>query len=247
MATHELHVDVRIRLLGPVHVGSGSGRGPVTRAVLRDGAGRPVLPGSTLRGILRQSCEDLAESLSLPVSDPHGTSDIEAFVPAAQTPYLVDRLFGSRRSGGRLFVRDARWPEESFSPRYDMQAVSRVQIDRTLGTAAYQRLFQAERVLPPGTPFVTAISGFHDALTQYDGKFPVEYALLCAGIFGMERVGGQRSVGLGWIRAEPVAVRWNDRIIPGAQLESVLEEVLFAQWSELREWIDLLREESLDA
>ena len=47
----------------PLHVGSGHGSDVTDSAVIRDHAGHPVIPGSSLRGALRSRCERLAEAL----------------------------------------------------------------------------------------------------------------------------------------------------------------------------------------
>jgi len=47
----------------PLHVGSGHGSDATDSAVIKDHAGRPIIPGSSLRGALRSRCERLAEAL----------------------------------------------------------------------------------------------------------------------------------------------------------------------------------------
>lgn len=47
----------------PIHIGSGLGNHETDSAVMRDHSGNPIIPGSSLRGLLRSRCERLADAL----------------------------------------------------------------------------------------------------------------------------------------------------------------------------------------
>jgi hypothetical protein len=70
-------------------------------------------------------------------------------------------------------------------------------------------------------------------LTPYDGGFPYEYALLIAGLLGVEALGGDKSVGLGRCRIEvaPDALSWNGRSV-SPQEALVSFGVLGADWTD---------------
>lgn len=57
------HISATLVLDQPLHVGSGHGSDITDSAVIKDYAGRPVIPGSSLRGALRSRCERLADAL----------------------------------------------------------------------------------------------------------------------------------------------------------------------------------------
>ncbi|MCA9071075.1 MAG: hypothetical protein KDA84_19240 [Planctomycetaceae bacterium] len=83
----------------------------------------PYVPGSQIKGVLRQRVEQLAVSWGGTVQDPHATGLenrelIAAFGPLHRSQALADRLFGSRYQGDCLFVSDAlsleEWPHAPF-------------------------------------------------------------------------------------------------------------------------------------
>ena len=55
----------------PFHLGTGLRRGLLDRSVCRDANDYLYIPGSTLKGVLREKCEQLARIFELPVVSPH--------------------------------------------------------------------------------------------------------------------------------------------------------------------------------
>ena len=191
-------IQGRLETRSLLHVGSGE---TVTRdglmeektkkkvlvsAVAVDAEGRPYLPGSTLKGVLRSWAAR------------HGE------------PALVEKLFGweatpgdaeERGGGGRLIVADAflakTTPPSSPPPFWCAErrtaVVPRVAIDRRLGTASHRRLFHLE-VVPEGSAFDVVIEG--------DGLGEDEIVLILAALQGFK--GGEIALGAhtgdGWGR-----------------------------------------------
>ena len=138
MIMYSLEVNFKITPLQFWHVGAGLGSAHIHRKILRDGIGRPYIPGSHLKGILRQKCEDLAETLGLPIVDPNAKEDLKGFIDPKTTIFLIDRLFGSRYEGEHLFVRPAYWLDDGQTEYYERSFImeqARTAMDRALGTA----------------------------------------------------------------------------------------------------------------
>lgn len=239
MITYSLEVALKITPLQFWHAGSGLGSAHIHRQILRDGIGRPYMPGSHLKGILRQKCEDLAETLGLPISDPHDVRDLKGFKDPKTTDFHIDRLFGSRYEGGHLFVRPAYWLDDGQTEYYERSSImeqTRTAMDRALGTAKEQHLFQSEYAL--GGNFETTISGRHNYLTAEEQKsWPIEYAILIGGLCLLDRMGGDKSHGKGRIETSIQEILFNGTSITKEEALKPLSE------KDMPTWVDLLRKE----
>ncbi len=219
MAVHRLDLEASIRFdMGPIsggrwHVGSGFRTAGVDRMVRRfpGRTGVPFIPGSQIRGVLRNQCERLLVALGGEYSDPHGVLPadgtpwaLETFKPLRDLPkrVVVDRLFGTRYDGERLFVSNA-FPEQpagGSGAGWQTDAVTRTSMDRLLGIVAEGKLFTTE-VVSSTVPYRFTLRGRHrsDELTVLEGyRYPVEYALLIAGLLTLDSIGADRSAGFGW-------------------------------------------------
>ena len=117
-----------LHALSPLHPGTGQGVGVVDLPVAREQAtGLPYLPGSSLKGVLRDHCQSVAPEKCSAVFGPEPTtSDQEAFAGAAQfsdqrllllpvrslrgtfawvtSPYLLQRLRRDAADAGEIDV-----------------------------------------------------------------------------------------------------------------------------------------------
>ena len=120
-----------VHALSPLHPGTGQGVGVVDLPVAREQAtGLPYLPGSSLKGVLRDHCQSVAPDKCSAVFGPEPTtSDQEAFAGAAQfsdqrllllpvrslrgtfawvtSPYLLQRLRRDAADAGEKDVPEA--------------------------------------------------------------------------------------------------------------------------------------------
>lgn len=205
------------------HVGSGLGTARVDRLLRRRACGPhgervPFVPGSQIKGVLRHQCERLVALHGGSVVSPHVVSrDIERealaeFRPLARSELLIDRLFGSRYQGDCLFVEDA---VPVGTGRQAPMLHSRTSIDRVSGTARDRTLFVTEVAQSGGPELHSYVRARHPmgVLTQDGDGFPIEYALLLAGLLSLEALGGDKSTGLGRCRVTipGQTVRWNNR------------------------------------
>lgn len=190
--------------------------------VVRDAAGRPYIPGSSLKGALRAGVESLVRSVRddgtmacNPVGDkrdwclssPDGLSDAEV---EART-CLVCRVFGSPWMAARVSVRDLpiEAPEERWFGQFEVR--NGVAIDRDTETARDGKLYDFE-VVPAGTRFSCVIVAENASVWQR--------GLLMAALMPFERgegaLGGARSRGLG---VAEIAWDWqNSEHVEGADL-----------------------------
>lgn len=223
MTAQRLSVQFRIVWEGDWHAGSGEGDAVLDRRVRRRAASQlPLLPGSQFKGVLRHHCERLVALLGFEVVSPHQIGRhpcaglLRQFGPLSRSELLIDRLFGSRYQGECLFVDDA-LPEETAT-HWPSWGHARTAIDRLTRTARDRTLFVSEVAAGEGRALLGRLKARHPSgvLTPGDNGFPHEYALLLAGLLGVESLGGDRGVGLGLCRIEipTQSVRWNGNDLP---------------------------------
>jgi CRISPR-associated protein Csm3 len=193
--------------------------------VLLDPEGRPVLPGSSLKGRFRSTCEALAQALGLSAclldSAASGTpcaSDVghyktirEAYKAvlkaedtAGRLSWIADntcdvcKLFGSPVKAAKLRCTDGRLVPGSWP--HVVQVRDGVVLDRDSHTAVEGLKYDYE-VVPPGTAFEVDIA--------LEDSTPAEDALVGAALFEWSSgssLGGFTSRGLGRFRLEAIKV-----------------------------------------
>ncbi|MDM8538278.1 RAMP superfamily CRISPR-associated protein [Desulfobacterales bacterium HSG17] len=193
---HYLKLKLTIQFESRWHTGSGEGNILTDRLIQKDARGMPHIPGSTLKGVIRESCEKLSRTLGFPEpSNPHST-DIKfpgSFNALNKAPSPVDRLFGNKFEEGGIFFRSARLTE---NVHHHFFTQSRVRMNRKLGTGRDQHLFSSEYGLPMS--FETSIDAHHQALAILEEDDPpYAYCLLIAAILMVDRLGGDKSTGAG--------------------------------------------------
>lgn len=167
-------LKVILHLQSDFHVGTGTGRGRVLDAVVvRDRSGRPIVPGSTIKGLALDQARRLIA------------------IPGASWPDdVVDRVFGVRgqSQGAALFGRAtpaARWLEPA--------AFGRSARSRETGRARDDALFREE--LAPAMDFEVEV--------EAPGGLDLdETLLLVAALRRVEAVGRARSRGRGAVSVD---------------------------------------------
>jgi CRISPR/Cas system CSM-associated protein Csm3 (group 7 of RAMP superfamily) len=187
------------------HCGSGLSRLLVDRAVRRNAQGCLIVPGSTVKGTLRDRCEQLAKLFGLDARSPH--DEVEAMKEYVG-PDLLARLFGSRLRGGGLCFDDLPMASEDrdfFDATSLVQTSERTQvsISRRTGAARPEALFTSEFGFT-GLRFNGEISGHVSDLPLDDATDSPTYALvlLITGLMSLDRIGGNKSTGLGRCRTD---------------------------------------------
>jgi CRISPR-associated RAMP protein (TIGR02581 family) len=223
--------EYRITCRTGLHIGAGKSADLAGSdlPVMRDGSGRPLIPGSSLRGVLRAGIESFCNSLGLDrvlSREDAAPSDLpKEFVAGWKQLDLVDRLFGAvvdkekNRDfsyGSRLQISDGLCTEDIAVELRDG-----VGIDRERRTAAQGVKYDLE-VVPAGTRFLGRI--------RFKNPADYELGLLAQALWmldqGLLLLGGKSARGLGWIQIEVTSPRQLDplsillrEVRPGSEQE----------------------------
>ena len=218
----KLEMSIALTSITPLSVGAGGSAGSLAdKSIVRDGWGRPIIPGSQLKGKLRHAAERLLGSVGLPV--PTDFND-------TKTDTLIRTIFGTGggeraplRFSDLIGIPDGTpemWPPAKVDARNLSQIRPSVSINRRRGNAEDARLLFQETALAElvyrASP---AISGDHKTLTLGHA------ALLWAALTLTDRWGGGTSRGLGWVCAQ-ATVCWDGQLRDEAELKNALRTLL---------------------
>jgi CRISPR-associated RAMP protein (TIGR02581 family) len=229
----------RIVLETALHIGGGRNPSAATDSpVVRDGAGRPFIPGSSIKGAFRAAVERLVPNI--PGLRTCGLSDApEACanrlreelkdrknIPEAELLELLDRIlcdtcrtFGTTHLASVALFHDAPISEPWRSlPEVPTQIRDGVGIDRDSERAREGIKYDFE-VVPPQASF--------DFTLTLENPSERDLGLIALGlqefIAGMIPLGGIRSRGLGRCHLEEVKIEWVDFSDPKAMTAYLLE------------------------
>jgi len=232
-----INIDYRIQFETPFHFGTGLRRGLLDRSICRDVNDYLYIPGSTLKGVLREKCEQIARVFDLPIVSPH--NEREAINRFGDAIDIVDEVFGSRYKPGEIYFDNATLiaedqklfdsDSEQTKRRYiHIQTETRTQtsISRTLGTVREQALFQSEfgiRTLS----FEGQVYGYLEGLHISDeNQWSYSLLLLIAGICANDRLGANKSTGMGKYGCDRLDLKVNGVPIETADVLENLSNLL---------------------
>jgi CRISPR/Cas system CSM-associated protein Csm3 (group 7 of RAMP superfamily) len=227
---HNIKIDITINLTSKWHTGSGEGNMLVNRLVKRDTRNWPYIPGCTLKGIIRESCEKLSRTLGFAEpSDPHQTLH-DNFKPLKDLDSPVDKIFGTKYEGCNLYFRNARLSSE---PQYGFKkSQSLICKYRNLGTARENHLFTTEYIYPMS--FKTTINGSHRNLVfLYETDPPFAYCLLIAAIMNIDRIGGDKSTGSGLVEMIINSFEYNGSVFELNKIFDYLDSNLYKETKQI--------------
>ena len=225
---HNLKINLTICFKSKWHTGSGEGGFLVDRLIRKDARGWPCIPGSTLKGVIRENCEKLSRTLGFPAPlNPHETEpSSKAFALLNTLDSPVDRIFGNKYQSGNLFFRDARLKEEP--PHRFLREQSRICSYRKLRTAKDQHLFSTQYA--GVAEFETRINGYHEDLAfVFEEDPPCAYCLLIAGIKMTDRLGGDKSTGSGRINIRFDTIEYNGEPVSMDTVLDYLDSELYIE------------------
>jgi len=219
-----LTIQLTITLESALSIGAGGSAGTIAdKSIVRDGWGRPMIPGSQVKGKLRWAAEQLLRGMGQDIPAP-----FDAEIEDKQT--LVRELFGSPQHRSPLHFADlpatvVAAEQAPTMQRQLSQIRPSVSINRRRGVAEDQRLLFQEITLE-GMIFhsASAIRGNLDKLPT-----PAEHyaALLWAALKLTTRWGGAKSRGLGWATID-CAICLDGQKMPEPELANALCDVLAA-------------------
>jgi CRISPR/Cas system CSM-associated protein Csm3 (group 7 of RAMP superfamily) len=227
----QLQLALSVVSATPLSLGAGGSAGTLAdKSILRDARGRPLIPGSQVKGKARHAAEALLRGIGL---DSHVPDSFDE-----ERDGLIRALFGSPEQRSPLAFADLiggfdtlaaaaapagqATPAAALAPRIAWQASGQIRpsvsINRRRGVAEDQRLLFQE-VAQEGLRYTCerAISG-----PIADQKHA---ALLWAALLLTTRWGGASSRGLGWARVE-VEVQVDRQAVTAGTLAEQLKALM---------------------
>lgn len=201
-----MHVSIRViaRFETPLHIGGGvTGESATIKPLLKDGLGRPYLPGSALKGVLRHEAERIVRALAGENAVCHAPR-AETMCP--QWPRFgefcpVCHTFGSPARPSPFHFGDLRADVAGAEAIASTALRYGVGVSRYRGAAAENLLYTTEVV--SAAPMVPLSGDIEGDVPESEGNGPL--ALLLAAIGALRMIGGGRSRGLGWLNLEVTA------------------------------------------
>jgi CRISPR/Cas system CSM-associated protein Csm3 (group 7 of RAMP superfamily) len=208
----------------PFHCGTGLRSALIDRTVVRDHNDYLYVPGSTIKGVVREHCERLErmyserDNIGDLIGSPHDARN--ALMALGKPVTMVSRIFGSHYNPGNLFFEDARLSDDDKKLFLGNNGDDRY---KNLQTDLYTqvRLHRPTRTSVTGALY-TSEFGVRD--TKLEGKVsgwlrctPIEEVspqgptysllLLLVGLHMLDRIGGNKSTGKGKCRCEVDTVK----------------------------------------
>jgi CRISPR/Cas system CSM-associated protein Csm3 (group 7 of RAMP superfamily) len=237
----------------PFHCGTGLRSALIDRTVVRDHDDYLYVPGSTIKGIVREHCERLErmyserDNIHELIGSPHDAR--KALMALGRPVTMISRIFGSHYNPGSLFFEDVRLKNKE---QYDSQERDGEGKYKSLQTDLYTqvRLDRLTRTAVTGALY-TSEFGVRDIILE--GKIsgwlrctPIEeispqgptysLLLLLAGLHMLDRVGGNKSTGKGKCRCDIQTVEIGEHTYPKEEWQLWFEHLdALAQYPEPRE------------
>ncbi len=248
MQTDLLKIDYTLSFATPFHFGTGIRVGVIDRTVVRDDDGFLYVPGSTLKGVLRERCEQLErlyenaqEAGTVP--SPHDAN--EALLGLGRgNPTMVTRIFGSQNKPGRLFFDDARQSEADLA-QYESRSTGDNEGDYKslqVEVSTQARMDRLTRTTVPGALYSSeygthdlvfegviqgwlACSAIHTNTAPSQLQPTYSLLLLLAGLCMVDAIGGNKSSGKGRCTCEIRKLVVNSTEIEPSTWEGWLEQL----------------------
>jgi len=248
--TDRIQICYTLEFSAPFHCGTGVRSGLIDRSVMRDGGGYLYVPASTMKGGVRELCEQLArfyedsdDTMRARIASPHDKAI--ALKDLGAKPTLVTRIFGSQIRPGRLCFNDAHQTPED-KQRYDtrdeakryqnMQTdlYTQVRLNRPTRTAVRGALYSSEfgvrkmvfqGSIVGGLECIPISSEIDEMFSGKEDEPTYSLLLLLAGLYMIERLGGNKSTGKGECRCTITQLKINNTAIIDKQWENWLQHL----------------------
>lgn len=222
-------IDVKYEIIfeSPFHFGTGLPNGLIDRGVAKDADGYLYIPGSTIKGVLREKCEQIAQSFDLDeVIDPH---DEEAALSGFNNISIVDRIFGTRFKPGEVYFENAtmskKWTaffdekgskegnsKRNNKPYIHLQTENRIQtsVSRVLGTVREKALYHSEFGIKK-LSFEGSIYGYVEGIELLVGEGLYPVVLLMMALCSCQHLGSNKSTGIGRCSLNVTSLKVNSK------------------------------------
>ncbi len=231
--TDRIHLTYTLTFLTPFHFGTGLRAGLLDRTVVRDSGEYLYVPGSTLKGTVREYCEQLARLYESEESDARTRvvdlyDEKKVLWGLSQTSTMITRIFGSQQQPGHLFFNDAHQSDEeravfdggeqgsrSTKGKYksaQTDIYTQVRLARPTRTSVPGALFTSEFGIR-NFAFQGSIEGWIEC-TQIESipEGPTySLLLLLAGMHLLDAIGGNKSTGKGRCKLTITALTVNGK------------------------------------
>lgn len=233
-----VEIEYKIHFDAPFHFGTGLPNGLIDRGVARDADGYLYIPGSTIKGVLREKCEQLAQLFDLDeVVSPHDEQNAWAGIHRLS---IVDQVFGNRFNPGEIYFENAvmsdKWKKslkdyKQKSMHFQIETRTQTSVSRILGTAREKALYQSEF----GVKDLTFNGSIYGQLSgiQVSGDLLYPTVLLVISLYFFQRIGANKSTGMGKFLIEVASLKINCK---NQQIENIIGYIEdFGLYRELRE------------
>jgi len=244
MRPDRIQIHYLLEFTAPFHCGTGVRTGLIDRSVMRDGEGYLYVPASTIKGVVRELCEQLArfyedsdDTMRELIATPHDKAI--ALRSLGTTHTLVTRIFGSQIYPGHLYFNDAQQPDkdkqkfageksretdEDEAKRYQhlqTDLYTQVRLNRPTRTAERGALYSSEFGIRHMTFRGSIVGGLeclpitaevNEAFSDTQDGPTYSLLLLLAGLYMVERLGGNKSAGKGECRCIIEELTINDTV-----------------------------------
>lgn len=102
----QVHLDYCLTFESIFHFGTGLRSGLVDRVIARDADDFLYVPGSTLKGVVRDQCEQIVHLFDHSITEPH--TETSSWAEAHPDTTVISKIFGSRFQPSYLHFDDAR-------------------------------------------------------------------------------------------------------------------------------------------
>jgi CRISPR-associated RAMP protein (TIGR02581 family) len=240
--TNRLDISGTLIARTALRVGTGRSSEPIGAElpVLRDAQGRPIIPGASLKGVLRSHVESLVRAVvddryaactptreHLCVSpeeinrlkEDHRDDDANLAQALWDKSCLVCRTFGSPWLSSHIWISDLPVDESTWFGQFQVR--DGVAVDRDTGTVGQGLLYDYE-VVPAGTRFDCEIV----AEGVEDWQLGMVWLGLLPFLRGEIAVGGFSSRGLGTVVLEEIDARYFDLGPEGSRAARLIDYVV---------------------
>jgi CRISPR/Cas system CSM-associated protein Csm3 (group 7 of RAMP superfamily) len=236
--TDRVELKYTLTFTMPFHFGTGLRSGLLDRTIVRNQDGYVYVPASTIKGVWREKCEQLERlytgQLKL-VDTPHNAK--KALLGLGNTITMTTRIFGSQQHPGRLFFEDAHLTKEEKEQFDDKEKgrykylqttnYTQVRLERPSRTSIKGALYTSEFGVR-NFIFEGSVNGWLECMHVADFGSPeptCSLQLLLAGLYMMEKLGGNKSTGKGACTCEITGLKLNDTKVEESHWQGWLEHL----------------------